>query len=296
MEIRELEVFLVVAEMQHFGRASQICNLSPSALTRTVQRLEEELGQPLFIRDNRTVQMTPAGEKFVLYARNAVQEYHAFQRSLSGRQTLTGSLSIYASVTAVYSILPNLVEVYRQSYPDVQLELRTGAAEKAVTRVETGEIDIAVAALPDRQNAGIDFLPLATTELVFIATKTAAKEIVPDDGCPLDLGRIPLVVPQSGLSRRRLDNWLKKNRIVPNISSEVSGNEAIIPMVHLGCGVGIVPQLVVDRSPFKDKVVVLENAPALEPYIVGLCSNRKNLRKPVLKAFWQLAETQLQRR
>lgn len=295
MEIRELEIFLIVAEMQHFGRASQICNLSPSALTRTIQRLEDELGQALFLRDNRTVQITPAGEKFVLYARNAVQEYRSFQRSLSGRQTLTGTLSIYASVTAVYSILPNLVEVYRQSYPDVQLDLRTGAAEKAVTQVETGEIDIAVAALPERQSATIDFLPLITTELVFIATRATAQELASSSDALLDLSRVPLVVPQSGLSRRRLDAWFKHNRVVPNISTEVSGNEAIIPMVHLGCGVGVVPQLVVERSPFKENVVVLDNAPTLEPYVVGLCSNRKNLRKPVLKAFWQLAETQLQR-
>jgi LysR family transcriptional regulator, positive regulator for ilvC len=294
MEIRELELFLVVADLLHFGRASQICNLSPSALTRTIQRLENELGHPLFVRDNRTVQITPAGEKFTLYARNAVQDFHNLQRTLSGQQKLSGSLSIYASITAVYSILPDLVEAYRKAYADVQLELRTGAAEKAVAQVETGEIDIAVAALPDRRSSGINFLPLMTTELVFIATRTMAAELTLSQQNTLDLSRIPLVVPQGGLSRRRLDHWLKKNRVASNISSEVSGNEAIIPMVHLGCGVGVVPQLVLERSPFKEKVVVLKNAPKLDPYIVGLCSSRKTLQKPVVQAFWQLAENQLQ--
>lgn len=294
MEIRELELFLVVADLLHFGRASQICNLSPSALTRTIQRLEDELGQQLFVRDNRTVQITSAGEKFILYARNAVQDFHNLQRSLSGQQKLSGSLSIYASITAVYSVLPDLVEAYRKAYDDVQLELRTGAAEKAVAQVETGEIDIAVAALPDRRSGGIDFLPLMTTELVFIATRSMAKELISGQNDILDLSRIPLVVPQSGLSRRRLDHWLKKNRVAPNISSEVSGNEAIIPMVHLGCGVGVVPQLVLERSPFKEEVVVLKHGPKLDPYIVGLCSSRKTLQKPVVQAFWQLAENQLQ--
>jgi len=293
MEIRELELFLVVADLLHFGRASQICNLSPSALTRTIQRLEDELGHSLFVRDNRTVQMTAAGEKFILYARNAVQDFHNLQRTLSGQQKLSGSLSIYASITAVYSVLPDLVEAYRKAYADVQLELRTGAAEKAVSQVETGEIDIAVAALPDRRSTGINFLPLMTTELVFIATRAMATELTLQ-GNTLDLSRIPLVVPQGGLSRRRLDQWLKENRVASNISSEVSGNEAIIPMVHLGCGVGVVPQLVLERSPFKDRVVVLKNAPKLDPYIVGLCSSRKTLQKPVVQAFWKLAENQLQ--
>ena len=292
MDIRELEIFLTTAELLHFGRASQACNLSPSALTRTIQRLEEQLDQALFVRDNRTVQLSPAGEQFCVYARQAVLDFQNFQDSLAGRQRFVGTLSLYASITAVYSLLPDLLEGYRKAYPDVQLELRTGAAEKAVLQVESGEIDIAVAALPDRRSAGVEFLPIMTTPLIFIAGKQLAASICKIEDSQLDLARIPLVLPQAGLSRRRLDKWLKTNRITPNVSTEVSGNEAIIPMVHLGCGVGIVPQLVLERSPFRDDVVILDRMPQLEPYVVGLCSSKRNLQKASVGAFWQLAENQ----
>ena len=290
MDIRELEIFLTTAELLHFGRASQTCNLSPSALTRTIQRLEEQLGQTLFVRDNRTVQLSPAGEQFCIYARQAVLDFQKFQGSLIGSQKFVGSLSLYASITAVYSLLPALLEMYRKAYPDVQLELRTGDAEKAVLQIESGEIDIAVAALPDRRSVGVEFLPIMTTPLIFIAGKQLNTSISQIENGQLDLAQVPLVLPQAGLSRRRLDKWLKKNRIVPKISSEVSGNEAIIPMVHLGGGVGIVPQLVLERSPFRDDVVILDKMPQLEPYVVGLCSSKRNLQKPAVKAFWQLAE------
>jgi LysR family positive regulator for ilvC len=292
MDIRELEIFLTTAELLHFGRASQACNLSPSALTRTIQRLEEQLGQTLFVRDNRTVQLSSAGERFRIYARQAVLDFKAFQESLAGSQKFVGNLSLYASITAVYSLLPDLLEVYRKTYPEVQLELRTGAAEEAVLQVESGEIDIAVAALPDRRSTGIEFLPIMTTPLFFIAGKqlTAKNNLFEKD--QLDLSQVPLVLPQSGLSRRRLDKWLKKNRIVAKVSSEVSGNEAIISMVHLGGGVGIVPQLVLERSPFRDDVIILNKTPQLEPYVVGLCSSKRNLQKAPVKAFWQLAENQ----
>jgi len=289
MDIRELEVFITVAEQLHFGRASQICNLSPSALTRTVQRLEEQLGHPLFIRDNRTVMLSPSGKRFLLYARRTVQEYADFKAELNGIPQVAGSLSIYASITAVYSLLPDLLEAFRNTYPEVQLDLRTGAAEKAVTQVEAGEIDIAVAALPERRSSGIEFQPIMTTDLVFIATRTFAAQLRERQGTELDLHSLPLVLPESGLSRRRIDQWLKRNHIRPNISAEVSGNEAIIPMVHLGGGVGIVPQLVLERSPFRHEVEVLRQGPELDPYIVGLCSSRKNLQKPVVQAFWALA-------
>ncbi|QWV94921.1 HTH-type transcriptional activator IlvY [Geomonas oryzisoli] len=290
MDLRELEIFLTVAELKHFGRASQACNLSPSALTRTIQRLEEELEQPLFSRDNRTVTLSPAGERLKAYARLCLTEWQGLRSSMKNEQAVAGSLSIYASITAVYSLLPELLESYRVKYPEVQLELRTGAAEQAVAQVQSGEIDLAVAAFPDGPRSNIQFLPIVTIPLIFIAPRQAGAAEFPLKGGLLDLSRAPLVLPQTGLSRRRLDQWLKEHRITPNITSEVSGNEAIIAMVRLGCGVGIVPQLVLERSPFRDEVAVLANAPVLKPYEVGLCTSKRNLQRPSVKAFWQLAE------
>ncbi len=292
MDIRELEIFITTADLLHFGRASQACNLSPSALTRTIQRLEDQLGQVLFVRDNRTVQLSASGEHFYTYARKAVLDFQALHGTLSGSQKFVGTLSIYASITAVYSLLPDLLEGYRKAYPEVQLDLRTGAAEKAVLQIESGEIDIAVAALPERRSSGVEFLPIMTTPLIFIAAQKFISSIDWIEEKELDLSQVPLVLPQSGLSRRRLDKWLSEHRISPNISTEVSGNEAIIPMVYLGGGVGIVPQLVLERSPFRDEVVILERMPQLDPYVVGLCSSKRNLQKGAAGAFWALAESQ----
>ncbi len=296
MDIRELEIFLTVAEQLHFGRASQLCNLSPSALTRTIQRLEEQLEQPLFIRDNRKVSLSPAGERFRSYARQTLLKWQAFRTELQAEEAIAGTLSIYASITAVYSLLPQLLEAYRNAFPAVQLELRTGAAEQAVNLVQSGDIDLAVAALPDRHRSRIQFLPITTTPLIFIAPKQGDLELPLTAEGRLDLSRAPLVVPQMGLSRWRLEQWLKEQRIAPNIASEIIGNEAIIAMVRLGCGVGIVPQLVWERSPFREDVLVLKNAPELDPYVVGLCTSKRNLQRPNVQAFWTLAENRAKRK
>lgn len=282
MNLQALETFITTAELLHFGRASRACNLSPSALTRTVQRLEEELGQPLFLRDNRSVALTDAGTELLGYARKTVLEWKSFQKSMtSSNHQVSGILSLYASVSAVYSLLPRLLETYRSSHPEVQLELRTGDAEKAVEQVLSGEIDLAVAALPDQKQAQLKFMPLAETPLVFIAPKPLDR---------INFSQTPLVVPQSGVARHRLDVWLKEQGILPTISSEVSGNEALIAMVRLGAGVGIVPKLALDRSPFLGEVCVVKNAPKLAPYVVGLCSSKRNLKRPAVQAMWQLVE------
>jgi LysR family positive regulator for ilvC len=284
MDIQALETFIKTAELLHFGKASRACNLSPSALTRTIQRLEDEVGQPLFLRDNRSVALTDTGNQLLAYARAAVLDWQRFRETTSSEKSLTGTLSLYASITAVYSLLPELLEAYRAAYPSVQLELRTGAAEQAVEQVLSGEIDLAVAALPDQKQSRLEFMPLAETPLVFIAPKTPA---FPKTGN--FRGEGPLVLPQSGTARHRLEAWMKNNGHTPNIASEVSGNEALIAMVRLGTGIGIVPKLALDRSPFRDDVAIIENAPELDPYVVGLCSSKRNLKRPAVQAMWTLA-------
>ncbi|MCP5534681.1 MAG: HTH-type transcriptional activator IlvY [Akkermansiaceae bacterium] len=287
MNLHEIKNFLVLADKLHFGRASQACNLSPSALTRSIQRIEESVGQELFLRDNRTVALTPAGEKFRNYAVTAVRDWETFCEDLSDDGRVAGLVSIYASVTAVYSLLPDLLESYRAAYPDVQLELRTGSAEEAVQQVLDGEIDVSVAALPDQQHSRLEFMPLTETNLVFIAPRKAMD--IPMAEGQLDLTRAPLVLPRSGLSRRRLDKWLKKHQTIPNINTEVSGNEGILAMVRMGCGVGMVPELVLERSPFRKEVKIVHGTPQLAPYVVGLCTTKKNLARPAISALWKLA-------
>jgi LysR family positive regulator for ilvC len=73
MNIRELNLFLHLSSTLHFGQSSRACNITRSGLTRTIQRLEQELGELLFLRDNRSVVLTRAGELFRDYAEHVMQ-------------------------------------------------------------------------------------------------------------------------------------------------------------------------------------------------------------------------------
>lgn len=288
MNHHEIKNFLTVAELLHFGRASEVRNLSPSALTRSVQRLEAELGQELFVRDNRHVQLTVAGEKFRDYAVKALREWENVCEDLVDDGSVQGAVSIYASVTAVYSVLPDLLEAYREAYPGVRLSLSTGAAESSLEKLILGDIDISVAALPDRQMDRISFIPLVTTQLVFVCPKNTLGELGYSE--PSDLKKLPLVLARSGVSRSRVDQCLRELGAHTARISEASGNEGILAMVRLGCGVGVVPELVLERSPFRDDLEILPNAPKLDPYIVGLCATPKSLQRASVAALWELAK------
>ena len=104
MDTRTLSVFLSVADMLNFSRSSELLHMSVSAVSRTIQRLEDELGQPLLERDNRSVRLTSAGREFREYARHSQAEWQQLRRKLGSDAELAGEVSLYCSVTATYSV------------------------------------------------------------------------------------------------------------------------------------------------------------------------------------------------
>ena len=124
--------------------------MSASTLTRHIQRMEEEIEQPLLIRDNRQVHLTEAGEKFLEFAKQSWADWQAMKNALSPHQgELEGELQLFCSVTAAYSHLPAMLEKFRQRYPKVEIKLITGDPAHAVSAVHSLQADISLAGKPN---------------------------------------------------------------------------------------------------------------------------------------------------
>ena len=124
MNVTVLRHFIVLSETLHFGRASTQANISTSALSRHIRQLEDELNVSLFHRDNRTVELTPAGHTFQRYARDAVQQWEEICVELTDpADELHGEISLYCSVTASHSILFDLLNNFRPAHPGVEINL-----------------------------------------------------------------------------------------------------------------------------------------------------------------------------
>lgn len=290
MDTRTLQLFLHLSDTLHFGRTSRACFISPSALSRQIMRLEEELDEVLFVRDNRQVRLTRSGEIFREHARRVLAELEKAGDMLRReKQELQGRIRMFCSVTACYSILPDIVPGFRERHPQVHLDLKTGDAASAIPTVISGDTDVAVAALPDNLPGALAFKEITTTPLTFIA---------PADGAPGFTGRsaeevawnsVPLILSEKEPSRRRVEDWFRARGVNPAVRSFVSGNEAIIAMVSLGLGVGVVPDLVAEKSPVRAEVVHLPDGGGLGSYTVGLCTHRRSLKSPLIRAFWDEA-------
>jgi LysR family transcriptional regulator, positive regulator for ilvC len=284
MDTQTLEIYLGLCRNLHFSKTSEQFHLSPSALSRAIQRLEQEVGCALLLRDNRTVTLTPQGELFRQYAEDVVARGEQLQVELGASlQRLSGKLSLFASVTASQSILPRVLARFRREYPLVEIQLETGYAVNALQRLQEG-CDVVVAALAESGD------PLLTQRIIMAIPMLT---IAPVDsqlgqGESIDWSSVPLVLPTSGQARSHIDDWLRELRIKPKIYSEVAGNEAILSLVALGCGVGFVPALVLENSPLADRVKILAGGPLLTDIHVGFCTRSKSLLiSPLVQAFWQ---------
>jgi LysR family positive regulator for ilvC len=288
MHLDGLRHFVDLARTLHFGNSSRNCRLSQSALTRSIQRLEQELGVSLLRRDNRNVSLTAEGARVQRYAREVLAGFEQLQAELrAGKDRVTGALSLFCSVTAAHSFLPTLLSRFRQAYPEVTIVLQTGYAVDALARLQDDTVDATVAALPESVPASLLSRAITRTPLLFVAPRAECEVRRMVEHPPIDWSEVPMILPESGLARAGIDRWFRARSLAPRVYGEVSGNEAALSLIALGCGVGIVPGLVLEKSPLHGEVQALEVRPRLPDFRVGVCVKRKQLANPVVKAFWQ---------
>lgn len=291
MNQRELSLFLHLAKTLNFARTSEACHITPSSLSRVIQRLEAEVGAPLFERDNRHVALTSAGRAFREFADETRNNWLALKEQLAqDERLLTGEISLFCSVTASYSFLYDLLNRFRQQHPGIEIKLHTGDTALTLERVLSEQEDIGIAALPDEVPSSLCVQVLTTTPLVFIAPGEAAHfnaALIGNDAVQWD--SVPMILSESGLARERVDRWFRQQRIKPNVYAQVAGNEAIVSMVSLGFGVGLVPRLVVENSPLAAKIRVLDVEHGMASFEIGVCALQRKLSNPLIKAFWALA-------
>ncbi len=288
MDIRTIKLYLHLSNSLHFARTAQQMHVSPSTLSRAMQRLEEEVGAKLFERDNRSVTLTNAGIEYRHFAEQTLDSWNKLRHRLDPQQDmLRGRLNLYCSVTAAYSHLPALLDKFRSEHPLVEIALITGDPANAVDMVRQNKADISIAAKPETLHESLDFFKIDDIPLVIIAPtfKCAVQELLTDSYIPWD--RLPFIIPEHGPGRRRIENWFKQLGLNANVYAQVSGQEAIASMVALGCGVSITPEVVINNSPVKDRIQQLPSPVEIPPFELGCCSKNSRQDEPVIAAFLQ---------
>ncbi|WP_445428525.1 HTH-type transcriptional activator IlvY [Alishewanella sp. HL-SH05] len=290
MDLRSAQLFLHLASSLNFAKTSEQMFVSPSTLTRVIQRLEDELDTCLFERDKRSVHLTAAGERVQRFVRVWLDEWHQLQLDLQlASAELSGTIRIFCTVTASYSHLPTLLDKFRLQCPKAEIQLTTGDAASAIERIRADEADVAIAAYPESFPANLFFQSIASIPVYLIAPVIPCKVNDLLNQQPIAWNSVPMILPEHGPARSRFNQWLLDKGISPNIIAKVDGHEAMVSMVALGSGITIVPEPVFQHSPVRDRVRILETNYAYKALDLGVCMLQKRRLEPLIAAFWQLA-------
>ncbi|PHV50555.1 LysR family transcriptional regulator [Janthinobacterium sp. BJB301] len=147
MESESLRIFCSVASELSVTQAAARLGRAPSSVTTRIQQLEADIGAELFVRTNKRMALTAAGERFLEYAQRLLAlEEEARHVVTGGREG--GTLRVGSMESTAASRLPALLAAYHAGYPGTRLELSTGPSRPLIEQVRTGLLDCAFVALP----------------------------------------------------------------------------------------------------------------------------------------------------
>jgi DNA-binding transcriptional LysR family regulator len=248
MDLRQLEILQAIAETGSFTACGRKLHVSQSAISRQIALLEEELGEPLFLRVGRKVRMTPAAEALVQLGQRVSLDVRDTLAKVTDRtRELRGTLRLSGGMTVCLYIFPTLVKQLRRSHPKLDVKMMVATAGRSVEQIRAGHVDAGLLTLPVDE-ADLVTLPVLREELLLVTMPghplAKQKRITPQD-----LAAEPFVAFEAGSGTRRvIDRFFLGENIEPNIVMETENVEIIKAMVKTGLGIGIVPYIAVARE------------------------------------------------
>lgn len=289
MELRHLETFACIADLQSFTKAADALHLTQPAVTRQIGALERELKTRLLERMGRRVQKTAAGEALYGYA---VEMLRLRQEAVSAVQDVaagvSGRLTVGASSTAATYVLPLLLHQFHAAYPAVELCVQTSVSGRIVDMVQSSRVDCGIV-MDFRATDALIETPLseyATVAVVYPAHPLAASLHVTAS----ELAASPLILMASGTNLREyVDRLLSEAGIVAQIALELDNVEAIKKMIEAQLGISLLPQVALESETASGRLIALplHDVPHARRRISVIHRKDKYL-SAALKAFMQM--------
>ena len=227
MDLRQLEILQAIADTGSFTACGRKLHVSQSAISRQIALLEEELGEPLFLRIGRHVRMTPAAESLVKLGQRVFQDVRDTVGAITDRtRALRGTLRLAGGMTVCLYVLPPLLKHMKRVHPQLDIRLTVATAARSVDEIRAGRVDAGLLTLPIDESDLIT-VPVLREELLLVTPPNhplAKKRRI----APQDLAGEPFVLFEAGSATRRvIDSFFVTERIEPTMST-VAGKSSVM--------------------------------------------------------------------
>ncbi len=244
------KVFYYVASSLSFSAASKQLFISQSAVSQSIKTLEKKLGQPLFIRSTKKVQLTPAGKVLLKHIEPAMNLIQRGENQLLDSTTLgLGQLHIGASDTICRYFLVPYLKQFHKKFPNVPIKVTNATSLSCVDLLEQGKVDLIVTNFP---NSRLNHSYIQKTVLnfsdVFIANPSYF-DLTTQEVSLADLQQYPiLMLDRKSTTSEYLHNLFLQHQLelVPEI--ELSSNDLLIDLAKIGLGIAFIPDYCLTRQ------------------------------------------------
>lgn len=278
-------VFVSVVRYGSFFHASQQLNVTPSAVSHSINQLEEQLGFPLFLRSRSGMTLTSEGSQVLPYIQQLLSDEATLMQisdDIKGLQS--GSIKIGAFSSVCINWLPHILGVFSKKYPEIDISIVQGSFEEITQYIKSGELDVGFTTLPVSEN--LDVIPLLEDPIYCVTP----EGFVPKNGQSMteqDIVNHKFILQKVDYDRDTkliLDYY----RVEPNAINFSIDDQSIIAMVEAGIGLGILPKLALQKNPgniaifpfekpASRKIVLVTNkSKAASPSVVELVTEIKH--------------------
>lgn len=243
MEMHQLRYMVALARTGNFSRAAEQCNVAQPSLSQQIQKLEDELGERLFDRMKRQVQLTPHGTAFLRHAVRILEEVEAAKREAGDALDLKhGSIAIGVLPTIAPYLLPPIMARFSAKFSGVDLTVHEDTTAQLLKLVQDYEIDFALVSEPIMDDR-LAVTELFTEELVLALPpkhRLAKKRILTS----ADLRDERLIVMKTGhcLGDQVL-GFCERQGVKPRLSFRSAQLETVQELVCAGLGLSLVPAM-----------------------------------------------------
>ncbi len=242
-----LEGFAAIARRGNLTAAARDLFLTQPALTSRLQRLEQELGVPLFTRTSRGLTPTVFGRELLPHAERTLEAARAARAAVEGLRDGTGGPLSFASVPTIGTyVLPGVLRDLVLRHPGVALSMRSGHSEEVLELVRSGQVELGV--VRSIAHPEIRSEPLFEDELVLVAE--AGHRLV--DGRRIDYRRLAdedlIMFDRTSTYHGETGQLLLRVRVRPRSVIQVTNIDAAKRMVELGLGLAFLPRSALEQE------------------------------------------------
>jgi LysR family nitrogen assimilation transcriptional regulator len=282
MDVRQLRYFQYVAEAGSFSRASALLRISQPAISRQIQKLEEELGTGLFVRHGYGVRLTEAGTLLLERSRGLLRLIaHTKAEVAAHTQEPAGNISLGIPPAAGNYLIPPLVERFRGRYPGVFLQVLTGFSGYLQEWMVNGRLDIAVLHNPMPMK-GVTITPLMIEQTYVVGPSDSS--LGRDGPVSLrDLKGLPLILPsRSHNLRGHFEHLAAQEGVRLSLILEVDSQSIIKALVKRGLGYSILTQGAIHEDLTNGELIAAPFVPPGVAWTLVLAERNQNPPSPIV--------------